>query len=99
MGGNTPLQCGKHLAKTTADSAVCAAEGALGRHQGQIQIGQSLLIDALAVEQDFTQGQGLLGIVGVQPTQPPAMRFALPRLDTVDVVSDAAVMRFDLLRT
>ena len=97
VGGNPSLECGEHLAKAPTDAAVCTDKRPLRRHQCQVKIGQPLWIDSLLLEQHVAQGQGLLRIVGVQPSHPPSVGFSFPSLDSVDVVPDPSIVRSDLL--
>ena len=95
--GDAALQGGQHLAKTPADAPVGADERTLRRRQAQVEFGEPLLIDPAVVEQDVAERQGLLGVVGVEAAQPPAVRLPLPRLDSVDVILHPSVVRLDLL--
>ncbi len=49
--GNSSLERGQHLAKTSADAAMRPDERSLGRHQGQVEVRQPLRIDPPVIEQ------------------------------------------------
>ena len=96
--GETPRSRSReHLAKAPADPSMGADERALGRRQRQVDLGQAVLVDAAVLQQDVAEGQGLLGVVGVEPPHPPSIGLPLPGLDAVDVILHPPVVRLDLL--
>jgi hypothetical protein len=91
------FQIRQDQAKAPTDSSVSPNKGTFGIRQAEVDFRKPFLIDTPLLDQDVAQGQGLLGVVGVEPRKPPAIWLSLPGLNPVDIILDAIVMSFNLL--
>ena len=97
-GRTAGLEDLEDLAEAPADAAVRAGVGAAGRGHAHVQISASGLgLDAASRAEHVAEGQGLLGVVGIQARHPPAKRLLLPGPLAVHEIVDLAVMGPDLL--
>ena len=97
-GRNSALQVDQDLPERPTDPSVGTRERPFGRCQCQVKLGQPLLFDPAMINQDIAERQGLLRVVGVEPSQSPSIGLSFPGLNAVDVIFHATVVCLDLLR-
>ena len=97
-GRNSALQVDQDLPEVLTDSRSGTDERPFGRRQCQVKLGQPLLFDPAMINQDIAERQGLLRVVGVEPSQSPSIGLSFPGLNAIDVILHATVVSLDLLR-